>query len=107
MNFDIKTFLKKYSFYAYSSAFLIVWLGFFDGANLITQFKLWQKLDDLEEQIEYYDDELDKLKIQEKNVLSNLDALETYGREKYLMKKEGETVFVIVDEDGKLMEEVE
>ena len=31
----------------------------------------------------------------------------TYGREKYLMKKEGETVFVIVDEDGKLMEEVE
>ena len=76
MNFNIKIFLKKYSFYAYSSAFLLVWLGFFDGANLITQFKLWHKLDDLEEQIEYYDDELDKLEIQEKNVLSNLDALE-------------------------------
>lgn len=101
------TFLKKNGFYVYSSLFLVVWLTFFDAANFITQFKLWRKLKSYEAQIEYYDQELDKVKNQEKHILNDLDALEKFGREKYLMKKEGETVFVIVDEDGKWLEEVE
>ena len=107
MKFNLSTFLKKNSFYVYSSAFLIVWLTFFDGANLISQFKYWQKLKSIESQIEYYDEELVKVKAKEKGILNNPDALEKFGREKYLMKKEGETVFVLVDEDGDLMEEVE
>ncbi|KPM49911.1 FtsB family cell division protein [Jiulongibacter sediminis] len=100
-------FLRKNGYYVYSSLFLLVWLTFFDGANFITQFKLWNKLQDYEAQIEYYDEELAKLKEKERAILSDKDALETYGREKYLMKKEGETVFVIVDENGEMMEEVE
>jgi cell division protein DivIC len=107
MNFDFPTFLKKNSFYMYSSAFLIVWLTFFDGSNLISQFKYWQKLKSIEGQIAYYKEELVKVKAKEKGILNNPDALERFGREKYLMKKEGETVFVLVDEDGEMMEEVE
>ncbi|WP_341227500.1 septum formation initiator family protein [uncultured Arcticibacterium sp.] len=107
MNNNLPEFLKKNSFYVYSFGFLLVWLTFFDGANLITQFKYWQKLKSYESQIEYYDEELVKVKAKEKGILNNLDALEKFGREKYLMKKEGETVFVLVDEDGDLMEEVE
>lgn len=107
MKFDFPTFLKKNSFYVYSSAFFIIWLTFFDGANLISQFKYWQKLREYRGQIDYYEEELVKVKAKEKGILSNLDALEKFGREKYLMKKEGETVFVLVDGEGKLMEEVE
>ena len=107
MNFDYSTFLKKNSFYVYRSAFLIVWLTFFDGANLISQYKYWQKLKGIESQIAYYEEELVKVKAKEKGILNNPDALEKFGREKYLMKKEGETVYVLVDEDGDLMEVVE
>ncbi|MGR3809891.1 septum formation initiator family protein [Jiulongibacter sp. NS-SX5] len=107
MNFNWKDFVGKNSFYVYSSLFFLAWITFFDSANLITQFKLWSKLQGYEDQIEYYDEELEKLREKERSILSDKDALETYGREKYLMKKEGETVFVIVDEDGELLEEVE
>ncbi len=100
-------YLKKYGFYFYSSAFLLVWLSFFDGANFITQFKLWRKLKGYEAQIEYYDQELAKVKNQEKYLLNDKDALEKFGREKYLMKKEGETVFVIFNEEGEWLEETE
>ncbi len=100
-------YLKKNGFYVYSSLFLVVWLIFFDAADVITQFKLWRKLKGYEAQIEYYDQELAKVKNQEKYLLNDMDALEKFGREKYLMKKEGETVFVIFEENGEWLEETE
>jgi cell division protein FtsB len=36
--------------------------------------------------------------------LGNDDAAEKFAREKYRMKKEGETVFIIVDSDGKMLD---
>ncbi|MFT5885963.1 MAG: cell division protein DivIC [Arcticibacterium sp.] len=107
MKFDLLTFVRKNSFYVYSSLFFILWLAFLDDANLVSQFQYWQKLKQNESEITHYDQELIKVKAKEKGILNNLDALEKFGREKYLMKKEGETVFVLVDEDGELMEEVE
>jgi cell division protein DivIC len=97
-------FLKKNGFYVYSSLFLVIWLTFFDGANLITQFKLWLKLKNYKAQISYYDEELEKIKQQEKLLLNDMDALEKFGREKYLMKKDGETVFVIFNKKGEWLE---
>ncbi|UBM59812.1 septum formation initiator family protein [Marinilongibacter aquaticus] len=107
MDFDYKSFFKKYGFYAYTTLFFLLWLGFFDGARLITQIGLWHKLNKLEDKLEFYDTELAKLKVKEKSLWRNQDALEKFGREHFLMKKEGETVFVIVDEDGELMEELD
>lgn len=105
MNFNFPILKSKNSFYVYSSIFFVVWISFFDEANLVKQFSLWLKLQDCNEQLEYFDDELANVKQQEELLLSDMDALEKYGREKYLMKKEGETVFVIVDKDGEWLEE--
>ncbi|MFT4733872.1 MAG: cell division protein DivIC [Algoriphagus sp.] len=107
MKFDLLIFVRKNTFYVYAVLFFVLWLVFLDDANLVSQFQYWQKLKQNESQIIHYDKELIKVKAKEEGILNNLDALEKFGREKYLMKKEGETVFVLVDEDGALMELVE
>lgn len=98
-------FFQRYKFYVSTGLFLIVWITFFDHANLISQSRLWLKCRDFENKIAYYEAELINVKKEKKELLGSNDALETFGREKYFMKKEGETVFVLVDEAGELMEE--
>ena len=107
MKIYVPHFVHKYRFYVLTLAGLLVWIIFFDGSNLIAQFRLWQKLSDLDNQQEYYVDELKKVKQEEKEVMGNPKSMEKFAREKYLMKKTGETVFVIVDEDNKTVEKEE
>ena len=61
----------------------------------------------LQSQRDFFKQELEDIKKEEKEVLGSYSSLEKYAREKYLMKKEGETVFVLVDENDKLMSEKE
>ncbi len=96
--------MHKYRFYVFTLLGLLIWVLFFDGSNLVAQFRLWQKLSDLENQQEYYVEELKKVKEEEREVMGNHKSMEKFAREKYLMKKTGETVFVIVDEDNKSVE---
>ena len=107
MKIYIPAFLHKYRFYVLTSVGLLVWVIFFDGSNLIAQARLWQKLHDLQNQQEYYVSELKKVKEEEQEVMGNHKSMEKFAREKYLMKKTGETVFVIVDEDNQTIEKVE
>ena len=104
MKIYIPTFLHKYRFYVITASGLLVWITFFDGSNLISQFRLWQKYTEIENQKEYYVEALKKVKHEEKEVMGNTDAMEKFAREKYLMKKTGETVFVIVDKENKTIE---
>lgn len=107
MKIYIPAFVHKYRFYVLTTIGLLVWVIFFDGSNLIAQVRLWQKLNDLENQQEYYVSELKKVKEEEQEVMGNHKSMEKFAREKYLMKKTGETVFVIVDEDNQTIEKVE
>ena len=107
MKIYVPALLHKYRFYALTSLGLLVWITFFDGSNLISQFRLWQKYRELENEKEYYAEALKKVKQEEREVMGNADAMEKFAREKYLMKKTGETVFVIVDENNKTIEKAE
>lgn len=100
-------FFVKYRFYIISSLVLAVWLIFFDRSNLIKQFEMIVELNHLESEKEFFEDELKNIKQEEKEVLGSYSSLEKYAREKYLMKKEGETVFVLVDENDKPLIEKE
>lgn len=104
MKIYVPKFVHKYRFYVFTLLGLLIWVIFFDGSNLVAQFRLWQKLSDLENQQEYYVEELQKVKQEEREVMGNHKSMEKFAREKYLMKKTGETVFVIVDEDNKSVE---
>ncbi len=103
MNFPV--FFKTYRFYITSAVTLVVWLIFFDRSNLIKQTEMSLKLNELEAEQEYYDGELEKVNKEEKEVLGSMNSIEKYAREKYFLKKDGETVFVLVDENDKVLSE--
>ncbi len=107
MKIYVPAFLHKYRYYVLTTLVLLVWITFFDGSNLISQFRLWQKYKELENEKQYYVEALKKVKEEEKEVMGNADAMEKFAREKYLMKKTGETVFVIVDENNQSIEKEE
>ena len=74
---------------------LIAMLFFFSDSSLLKRMKYENEIRDLKAQIEYYRNqtETDKAKLNE--LQSNVENLEKYARENYLMKKENEEIFVI------------
>jgi len=58
---------------------------------------LASEITDLEESIEIHKVKIDELRRQKKDLFGNQRNLEKFAREKYLMKKSNEDIFVIVD----------
>lgn len=75
---------------------LIVWLFFFDKNDVYTQIDLIKKCNKLKAERDYYLTEIESNKKQIQELRNNKESLETFAREKYLMKKDNEDVFVIV-----------
>ena len=92
----IPSFLKN----KYSIALIafFVWIMFFDRNNLFNQYGLVSTLKEFKMQKEYYQSEINKDSIA-LHILNNDDeALEKFAREKYLMKRDNEDIFLIVNE---------
>jgi CRISPR/Cas system-associated endonuclease Cas3-HD len=76
----------------------VVWITFFDSNNLIDRVKQAILLHDLKKQKEYYLENIHNDSITLHELKTDTAALEKYAREKYLMKKENEDIFLIIDE---------
>jgi len=87
----------KNKYFIVSVAFL-VWLVFFDQNNIISQLKLSRKLKQLKQQKEYYELEIRSNEKATLELMNDTDQLEKYAREKYLMKKDNEDLFIIEEE---------
>lgn len=92
--------LPRYAknFYFLFGAFFLIWMIFIDSNDFYTQFKLRKKLSDLENEKEYYLEKIKEVQKDREGLLSNQDLLEKFAREKYLMKKDSEDLFIIVEE---------
>lgn len=77
----------------------IVWLLFFDNNNLVDRIKEINHLRQLEKDRKYYLERIDKDSKSLEQLKTNNKNLEKFAREKYLMKKENEDIFVVVEED--------
>ena len=87
------------NFYFVSAVLFAGWMLFFDANDFYSQYQLKKKLNDLEDQREHYLKEIEQVK-EDREALLNDDAqLERFAREKYYMKKEGEEVFIVVEEE--------
>lgn len=71
------------------------WMLIFDSANLITQWKLGQSVNKLEDDKAYYQG---KIREAEKDKKLLEENKERYAREKYHMHKDKEEVFIIEEE---------
>lgn len=75
-----------------------VWMAAVDKNNIISQFKLNNELYDLQRKKEYYLKEIEKDKQAIYELNTNINTLEKFAREKYLLKRENEDIFIIVKE---------
>jgi cell division protein FtsB len=85
--------------YVYTSLAFLVWITVFDRNNLIRQYKLTQELKMLQKEQHYYLEEIRKDSIAMVELLGSIEKLEKFGRERYLMKKDDEDIFLILRED--------
>lgn len=78
-----------------------IWMLFFDRNNIISQVQLRMKLSDHLGKKEYYEQQIAAVKKEKQGLLTNQDSLERFAREKYLMKKDNEDLYVIMPEKKK------
>jgi cell division protein FtsB len=92
--------LLKNKFFLVAVVF-IVWMLFFDKNDLYSQYEQRQQLSKLEQERDFYTKETAQVSKDLDELTSNPAKLEKFAREKYLMKKANEDVFVIVKETKK------
>ena len=84
--------------YSLTALVFIFWLTFFDQNNMLMQFQNKLELWDLQDEKEYYQVEIEKTKSDLQELTTDMNSLERFAREKYLMKRDNEEVFVFVKE---------
>ena len=99
----MKSFWEKYqrvlkNKYFIVSFLMLLWLMLFDQNNLIQRFQTNLELQDLKKEKLYYTKKIREVQQNSKDLLTNKESLEKFAREKYLMKKPDEELFVFVEE---------
>lgn len=84
------------NFYFLFSMGFLIWMLFLDANNLGSQVKRSRKLDALEKEKAFYQEKISEVEEEREELLTNDELLEKFAREKYLMKKPQEDVYVIV-----------
>lgn len=77
---------------------VLVWLLFFDNHNFIQHWRMQRQLNELRQERDFYLKEIARDSIALDKLKNDPDALERYARERYHMKKEGEDVYIIIEE---------
>ena len=90
-------------YFVVSLAF-VIWMLFFDQRDFFLQRERKAALEKLEAAKKYYQDEIADTKKQLENIQSNPAAVEKYARERYLLRREGEEVYLFEDSNAKATE---
>ena len=77
----------------------MVWMTFLDSNDLINRFRLSGKLRSLENEREYYQEKIVEVEKDRQELMGTSELLEKFAREKYLMKKPSEDIFIIEEKD--------
>ncbi|MEX2589778.1 MAG: septum formation initiator family protein [Chitinophagales bacterium] len=92
----IPSFLRNK--YSLTLLLFIIWMSFIDRNDFFSQLSLNQQLKEMEAERKYYQEKLQEVQLMHKDLFKNEENLERYAREQYLMKKDGEELFIIVEE---------
>jgi cell division protein FtsB len=83
--------------YFLTTVAFVVWMVFFDSNNLLTRNRLQEKLDGLNVEKQFYLQEIKKDSTLSHQLLNDSAQIEKFARERYLMKKEKEDLFLVID----------
>jgi cell division protein DivIC len=82
--------------YLLTGAGFVIWILFFDARDFITShFRERGELRKLEQSKKYYEQQIAATKQELEQLKSNPALMEKYAREKYLMKRDNEDLFLI------------
>lgn len=85
------------NFYFISIVIFLAWMLLLDSNNLIARFQLSSKLNSLENEKEYYEEKIREVEKDHNELFGDRESLEKFAREKYLMKKETEDIYIVVE----------
>ena len=77
------------------------WVTFIDKNNLISQYQDRQVLYELDKEKRYYQSEIQTTQDKLNELKTDNKSIEKFAREKYLMKKENEEIWLVVDKSVK------
>lgn len=94
----IWSFISRHKYLITVGIFAVI-IGFLDENSLLRRFKYEREISQLKEEIEKYrvDYEENTQRLNELN--TNPDAIEQVAREKYMMKKPNEDIYVFEDKE--------
>lgn len=85
--------------YVLTTLVFLIWLLLFDQNNLNERRKNTREYNQLLEEKDYYMKKIEEDRKRIKELKTNNENLEKFAREQYLMKKDNEDIFIIVDGD--------
>jgi len=94
-----KLFTNKYLITGIAFA---VWMVFFDRNDITLQLKRVHELNKLQESEKVMDKQIEDTKQELGLLKTNPETLEKYAREKYLMKKDNEDLFIIASDSSSI-----
>ena len=81
--------------YFLSLAAFVVWILFFDPRDVFTQMGHRRELKELQTSKAWYQKEIAKESTEAEHLKTNPAIVEKYAREKYLMKRDNEDIFIV------------
>ena len=87
--------------YFLSIAGFTIWMLVFDPRDIFTQLQHRQELKKLQASKSWYQKEIAKEGTEAEQLKSNPAVIEKYAREKYLMKRENEDIFIVTGNHDK------
>ncbi|MEL0025672.1 MAG: FtsB family cell division protein [Schleiferiaceae bacterium] len=81
--------------YALTGLGFVIWMIFLDANNYFIHAELDQQIENLENDIEFYEETLAEERELLHQLETNPEAFERYARENFGMHKEGETITII------------
>jgi cell division protein DivIC len=87
------------NFFVLTTIIFFVWMLLLDPNNLIARFQLRSKLRSLENEKEYYEEKIKEVEKDRDELFGDKESVEKFAREKYLMKKETEDIFIVEEQD--------
>jgi len=98
MNPVLKKILKiLFNKYLVTILVFAAWMIFFDSNNILTRQRMQQKLNELNQEKNFFLEEIRKDSTLLKQLKNDCTQLERFAREKYLMKKDNEDLFLVID----------
>ena len=81
--------------YFLTGLFFVVWMLFFDPKDIVSDIDRRDKLSDLQNSKQHLVQLITDSKLELDLLKNNAQSIETYAREKYMMKRDNEDLFIV------------